>query len=138
MEKTIDMQLMRYLNLFEKICKVVTKHVALYNSAIIFFVNAKDVSRAIGENGKNIRQLNEILNKKIKVVALPYSIMDIQKFFSAVIYPTKFKNIEIKDNEVVINAGRQSKAILIGRNKARLAEMQKISQEYFGKSVRIV
>ena len=60
MNKIIDMQLMRYLNLFERVSRVRTKNCAMYNSNIIFFVDARDVSRAIGENGMNIKRISEI------------------------------------------------------------------------------
>ena len=47
-------------------------------------------------------------------------------------------NINISDNEIVLTAGSQSKAALIGRNKRRLLEMQKIISDYFAKDFRIV
>ena len=49
-----------------------------------------------------------------------------------IIYPVKFKSIEIRDNETIINATSQSKASLIGRGKIRLLEMQGILEQYFG------
>ena len=53
-------------------------------------------------------------------------------------YPVKFRGIELKDNEAIINASSQSKASLIGRGKVRLNEMQNILEQYFGiKKLRI-
>ena len=44
----------------------------------------------------------------------------------------------MNDKEVIINAGRQSKAALIGRNKARINELNEIVKEYFNREVRII
>ena len=138
MIKTIDMKVMRYINLFRKISKIPPKHCFIYNNAIIFVVPEDQVSRAIGDNGKNIKKISEILEKKAKVVLLPKGIEDAEKFISTIIYPAQMKNIEIKDNYLIINAGSQNKAMLIGRNKVRLEEMKKIVKNYFGKELKIV
>ena len=138
MIKTIDMQVMRYINLFAKVSKISSKHCFIYNNTIIFVVPASKVSQAIGENGKNIKKMSEILDKKVKVVLLPKGIEDAEKFITTIIYPIEIKNIEIQDGYLIINAGMQSKAMLIGRNKRRLEEMRKIIKNYFGKELRIV
>ncbi len=139
MEKVLDMQFIRYLNLFEKITKIRTQHCFAYNSTIIFVVPPQQISKAIGEDGKNIKKLSEILGKKVKVISSPNGKKDIERFILAIIYPVKFKNLELQENKIIINAGRQSKAALIGRNKSRLHEMQKILNSYFGiKEIRII
>ena len=138
MIKTIDMQVMRYINLFAKVSKISSKHCFIYNNTIIFVVPASKVSQAIGENGKNIKKMSEILEKKVKVGLLPKGIEDAEKFITTIIYPIEIKSIEIQDGYLIINAGMQSKAMLIGRNKRRLEEMRKIIKNYFGKELRIV
>lgn len=132
------MQFMRYLNLFERISRVRTKNCSMYNSNIIFFVDAREVSRAIGEDGRNIKRISEILNKKVRVVALPGEARDASRFIEAIIYPIRFRGIDINGQEIIINAGRLSKASLIGRDRARLEELEKITKEYLNKGVRIV
>jgi transcription antitermination factor NusA-like protein len=134
--KTIDMRFMRYLNLFERETRVRTKNCFEYNNMIIFAVPPQLVSKAIGSEGNNIRHLSEILGKKIKVISLPFR--GIYDFVLKVVEPIKFKSLEIVNNEIVINAGRQSKAALIGRNKKRWEELSAITREYFGKEVRII
>ena len=66
--KTINMQDMRHLNLFGKITQVRTRFCFDYNNLIIFCVPKNLVSRAIGENGRNIKRINEILGKRLKFV----------------------------------------------------------------------
>ncbi len=137
MEKTINMQDMRYLNLFDNITKVRTKHCFKYNEFIIFAVPKPLVRKAVGEEGRNIRRISEILRKKIRVVPIPTN-NDPKEFIQAIINPIQFKEIQITPEEVVITAGSQSKAAMIGRNRRRLLEMQKIIKDYFNKDLKIV
>lgn len=138
MANTIDMQDMRYLNLFGKITKVNTRFCFRYNEMMIFCVPKPLMSKAIGEGGKNVKQISGILRKKIKIIPMPLGIGDARYFIEKIVSPVTFKNLEIKDGGIVLTAGNQSKAALIGRNKRRLLEMQKISRNYFGKEFKIV
>ena len=138
MIKTIDMQILRYINLFGKVSKVSPKHCFVYNSTLIFTVPKAQVQKAIGENSKNLKQVSEIVGKKVKVVAIPNDITDAGSFVEVIVSPTEINNVEVEGNVLIINAGPQSKALLIGRNKKRLDEMKKIIKEYFGKELKIV
>ena len=137
MAGTIDMQDMRYLNLFAKITQVSTRYCFKYNSNIIFCVPREMISKAIGENGKNIKKMSEIIGKRIKVVQSPKGIGDAKKFIESIVSPVTFKGLEISGDEIILTAGNQNKAALIGRDKRRLIELQKISKDYFGKELRI-
>ena len=132
MVKVLNMQFIRYANMFDKITRIRTNHCFEYNNTIVFAIPRALVQRAIGINNSNLRRLNQILGKKIKVVAVPNGREDIENFVSVITYPIKFKGIDIKDDEAVINANGQDKAILIGRNKCRLEEMQNVLEQYFG------
>ena len=135
--KTLDMRFIRYLNLFEKISGVRTKNCFFYNNNLVFVVPGALMSKAIGENGKNVRRIMEIIGKKGKVVKLPSGIREIKEFISAIIHPIEIREINLESNELVIVAGR-NKAALIGRNKTRLEEMKEIMEQYFDiKNVRI-
>jgi len=134
MARTIDMQLMRYINLFEKTTRVQTMKVFTYNNQIVFAVPESTVSLAIGKGAVNVRKLNEILRKKTKVVTMP-AIDDnkgISKFVKDVVDPVEFNKIEVKDNSIIITAGRQSKAALIGRGRQREKELADVLKNFFG------
>ncbi len=136
MVKIIDMQEMRYLNLFESFTGVRTRFCLKYNENIIFCVPKQLVSRALGDGGRNIRRISEILGKRIRVIAAPRGAEDAGNFIKTIISPLTIKSFEIKDNEIVVVAGK-NKASLIGRNKRRLFEMQRIVMDFFGRDFRI-
>ena len=132
------MQFIRYANLFTRVTKIRTKHCFEYNNAIVFAVPKYFVMRAIGPNNSNLEKLNKIIGKRIKIVAIPNGIEDIENFVSVITRPVKFKAIEIRDNEAIISANSQSKAALIGKAKCRICEMENILGQYFGiKKVRV-
>ena len=138
MKQTIDMKCMRYLNLFEKITGVRTKNCFSYNNFVIFAVPGALMSRVIGENGKNAKQVSYILGKKVKIVSLPENARETEKFVADIVSPFTFRNLEVTDKEIIIYANKDSKAALIGRNKIKLEELKKIIEEYFGKELRLV
>jgi N utilization substance protein A len=133
MATVIDMQFMRYINLFERVSRVSTTKVFSYNNQIIYAVPKNKVSLAIGKNAINVKKLNDILRKKIKIVEMP-ALDDnkgIGKFIEAVVAPIEFNKVEVNDNSVVITAGRQSKASLIGRNRIREKELGDVLKNFF-------
>jgi len=138
--KTFNMQFIRYINLFGRIAKVTAKHCFMYNNMIIFVVPRYAVERAIGKDNTNLKKISSIIGKKIRVIAEPRGRRDIGDFISVLISPIKYYSIEVKDEEAIITAGeKESKAMLIGRERVREKEMKEILEQYFGiKNVRIV
>ena len=121
-----------------KITQVGTRFCFEYNDAIFFCVPKQLISKAVGEEGKNVRRLSEIMRRRIKIIPQPRGIQHSKEFIQAIVNPVTFKELEIKDNEIVLTAGSQSKAALIGRNKRRVLEMQKIVRNFFEKEFRII
>jgi transcription antitermination factor NusA-like protein len=138
MVNTLDMQDLRYLNLFEKVTGIRTHYCFEYNNTVIFCVPKEFVSKALGPEVRNLRRISEIIKKRVKVIAIPRDSHDIKRFIEFVVSPVTFKDLEILPNEIVLNAGSQSKAALIGRDKRRLIEMQKITKDFFQKDFRII
>ena len=138
MVSTISMQDIRHLNLFNQITRINTRYCINYNNMLIFCVPKNFVMKAVGENARNLKKMNEIIRKRIRVIPLPRGIQDAKSFIENIVSPVTFKDLEITDKEIILNAGgTQNKASLIGRDKKRLIEMQKIVNDYFGKEFRI-
>ena len=138
MTNTLDMRDIRYINLFSKVTNISTRYCFKYNEMIIFAVPEKLISKAVGEEGRNVRRISEIIGKKIRIIKNPDSLYDARDFIRSVIAPLTFRNLEINEKEIVITAGSQNKAALIGRNKRRLLELQKISKDYLKRDLRVV
>ncbi len=94
--------------------------------------------RALGRDASNLRRLGEVIRKRVKIVVAPRGIQDAKFFIESIVSPIQFKEMQITDDEIVINAGgMQVKAALLGRNKKRLEEMQEIVKEYFQRDFRV-
>ena len=138
MVNTLDMRDLRYLNLFEKVTGIRTHYCFEYNNAVIFCVPRELVSTAIGPDVRNLRRISEIIKKRVKVIPIPKAPQDIRRFIELIVSPVTFKDLEVSEDEIILNAGSQSKAALIGRDKRRLIEMQKITKDFFKKDFRII
>ena len=80
----------------------------------------------------------QLYTKRIKIIPIPKSDKNIKSFIEFIVSPVTFKDLEIGEDEIVLNAGSQSKAALIGRDKRRLLEMQQIVKNFFKKDFRII
>lgn len=136
---TINMQTMRYINLLDNASKVKTQKCFVYNNTIYFAVPAQLVSKAIGPNALNIKKIQESLGKRIRIIREPEGIYDIARFIGEVVYPIRFKSLEVKENVVVITSGNnQNKAALIGREKRRFYELEEVVHEIFKMDLKIL
>ncbi len=136
---TIDMQMMRYINLLDRASQVKTKQCFLYNNTIFFAVPKGLVSKAIGPAALNVKRIQDNLGKKVRIIEEPEGLHDASRFVKDLVAPSKFKILEIKDNCFIITAGNnQNKAILIGRNKKRLEELQKIVHDIYSMDLKII
>lgn len=135
---TINMQTMRYINLFDRITNIKTRWCFTYNNFIVFAVPARFMSQAIGISGKHVRVIQDTLGKKIKIVKEAEGLEDTARFIHDVVEPLGFRSLEITDKEIIMTAGGHHKASLIGRNRARLSELSKILEDSLGRTLRIV
>ena len=134
----LNMQTMRYINLLDKTSRVRTTNCFTYNNTIFFAVDARVISKAIGNQAGNIKKIQEQLGKKVKIIKEARSIEDVQRFVEDIVEPVKFKSLDLKDDMLVLSAGMQSKAALIGRNRRREEELRRILMDNFQKEFKIV
>ena len=132
------MQTMRYINLLNSVSKIHTRKCFVYNNVIIFVVPSKLLSKAIGPSGKNIKIIKERLGKRIRIIKEARKIEEAERFVGDIVSPVDFVSLEVKDDLFILTAGPRNKAALIGRNKRRLIELDKILEDNFGKELKIV
>lgn len=136
MAKTIDMQVMRYINLFEKISGISTTNCFVYNNTIYFAVPKKSMIQAIGKNGANVKRVSEILSRKIRIVAMPEensnNANSIRNFIMEIVAPVEITSFDLKDNIAFVSGDRESKAIIIGRDRSKEKELSEVLQRTIG------
>lgn len=133
----IDMQTMRYINLFERIARVRATKCFVYNNTIYFAVPSKFFGKT--SNPQISRAISEQLGKRIRIIRDAEDEKNVAHFISDIVSPAGFDNFELQEGVYVITAGsRERAATLIGRNKMRLLELSAIIQSYFGKEIKVI
>jgi len=123
-----DINLMGYISLFESLTLTKLKD-CIVNKQIIFIVQENQIAKAIGKNGSNVRRLEKILNKKVKIVEFN---PDIIRFIKNFIYPIKPKDINKEDYTITImGSDTKTKGMLIGRESQNLKILKEIVRRYF-------
>ena len=94
------------------------------------------IEKVISEKKEKAKEIKQEFVLKCKE---PNGIKDMDEFLKEVVLPTRFKSIEIIDNEVLMIAGsNQNKANLFGRNKKRYEELKRVVEDIFNLNLRIV
>lgn len=133
------MQAMRYINLLDKESNVKTRKCFVHNNIIFFAVKKEAMSRAIGPSAINIKRIQDKIGKRVRIIQEDEGLSDIKRFIEDIVTPVKLKSVEMKDGAVIVAAGsNQNKAALIGRNKRRFLELQKIVKNVYGLDLRII
>ncbi|MBR9689888.1 MAG: NusA-like transcription termination signal-binding factor [Candidatus Altiarchaeota archaeon] len=103
MKLTIDNETFRYLNAFGTLTGVIAQDCFELKEEIVYVVEPGKIGVAVGKGGANIKKVEGLLNKKIRLVE--YS-EDPNTFIRNVIFPLKVKNVYIStksSGEKVIN-----------------------------------
>ncbi|MBM3233036.1 hypothetical protein FJZ18_02625 [Candidatus Pacearchaeota archaeon] len=135
---TFDLQTIRYINLLDSTAKVKTRKCFNYNNMIIFAVPRALMAKAIGPGASHIHSIQEKLGKKIRIIGEANDVEEAEKFIKDIVAPITFHSLEIKEGTLILTAGSQSKAALIGRNRRREDELQQIIKDTFGMDLKIV
>lgn len=123
------------MSLFEKITRTRIKDCFVDdNNLMTFVVQGFEIGKAVGKNAANVKKLEHLLKRKIKIVAFnPSAVL----FIKNLIYPVKAE-VNEQDNIITIKANdTKSRAFLIGRNRANLKNNLKITKKYFKEIVDI-
>src|SRR3989344_9156663 len=109
----------QYINLFERLTRANVK-ACFINAQLIFIVEQGHASKAIGKNGVNVKKIESLVNKKIKIVEYNN---DPIIFIKSLIFPLKVKDAILNNDTIEIQADTNTKALLIGRNSQNLVHL---------------
>jgi len=104
----------------------------------MFCVPRRNIPQALGKNGENLKKMSDILKRRVRILQIPHGVENAKAFIQSVIAPVTFKEIEITPDEIIVTAGSENKAALLGRNKRRLNEMKEIVKDFFKKEYRVI
>src|SRR3989344_8185239 len=131
--KTINVEQIQQINLFENITKARVKELLINEETYIFIVEQGDASKAIGKQGSNIARISNMFRKRIKIVEFN---PEIKYFINNLFSPLK-PQIKITDSLVEVTADTKTKGLLIGRDKRNLNIYKGVLKEYFNKDLII-
>ncbi len=131
-----DADMMKIMALFESSTGAKLKD-CISNERLIFIVEENEIGKAIGKGGSNIRRLETLLNKKVKVVGFSN---DVLQFIKNLLYPLQIVNIENNEGMVTITGpDTKTKALIIGRDKQNLNNLTGIVKRYFDiKEIKVI
>ena len=120
--------LMKYISLFESVTRAKVRD-CIVNEDVIFVVHENEMGRAIGKQGSNIKRIEGILKKKIRLIE---SSNDVSQFVQNLIYPIRAKEIKEEDGLVTIyGSDTKTRGMLIGRDKHKINSINDIVKRYF-------
>ena len=129
-----DINLMKYISLFESLTGAKLKD-CIVNDVIMFIVQENEMGKAIGRKGSNIRRIEGLLKKKVKLVEFNENVL---QFIENLIKPIKAKEIKEEDDVINIYAGdTKTKGMLIGRDRNKINSINEIVKRYFKVEVKV-
>ncbi|MEM3374616.1 MAG: NusA-like transcription termination signal-binding factor [Candidatus Woesearchaeota archaeon] len=135
---TYNAEILKLMSLFEKITKTHIKDCFIDNSNLLtFVVNDFELGKAIGKQAVNVKKIESMLKRKIKILGFNNNPV---QFIKNLIYPITDVEINQKENIFFVKAKDiKVKGILIGREQSNIKNLNDIFQKYFkDMSIKIV
>ncbi len=126
--RVYNAQDLKVMSLFEKIAGTKLKdYFTDENNLMTFVVEDNLVGKAIGKQASNVRKLEDMLKRKIKILGFN---QDPKKFLKNLLYPLQ---VEVEGDDVLIIKAQDSKtkAFAIGRNQSNIKNNLDIMNKYF-------
>ncbi|MBN1644762.1 NusA-like transcription termination signal-binding factor [Candidatus Woesearchaeota archaeon] len=124
-----DSTSMKIMSSFEMITKSRLKDLVVGDEVLLFIVNPGEIGRAVGAKGVNVKKLERIFKKKIKIVEFASELVS---FIKNLAYPLKVADIIEEDGIfTIIPVDSKTRSILIGKNACNLRFNESVIKRYF-------
>jgi len=134
--KLLNKESIEKINFFERIAHVKVRDLIEKEDKLIFILQEHELIKIIRNKGKNIKNAESLMHKKIKIIEFN---KDPLKFVKNFIYPIKALNIELNSNIIEIKVeDRKSKGLLIGRESKNLDELNSLMRSYYNLAVKVI
>lgn len=121
---------LKLMSLFESVTRSRLKDCFVdKNEMQTFVVQQGEIGKAIGKGAVNVKKLEKMLNRKIKILEFNSSLID---FVRNLLYPLKTRNIV--ENECIVtieSEDSKTRGLIIGRNAVNLRNFEAIAKKYF-------
>ncbi|MBR9675503.1 NusA-like transcription termination signal-binding factor [Candidatus Woesearchaeota archaeon] len=127
---TFTNETIRLIGLFERVTHAKLKDCFFDdNKLLVFVVYPNNILKAVGPKAKNVKTLENKLNRKIKIIEYNE---DITRFIKNLVFPNKLKTIRLEDDKLVLEADNiKARGVLIGRGASNLRNLESITKKYF-------
>ena len=130
---------LKLMSLFESITRTRLKDCFVdKNSMLTFIVVNGDIGKAVGKDASNVKKLENMLNRKIKIVEFNSEVLG---FVRNLVYPIRPRNVVENEGIITIESpDSKSRGMLIGRNAQSLRNFEEIAKKYFSdiKEIKVI
>lgn len=127
--QTYDVELIKIINLFENVTKARVKDAFYMKDLLTFIVFEGDMFKALGKNLENLKRIESMLKRKIKIVEYNTEMV---KFITNLLYPYKVDTITVDGKIVTItDEDTKTKGLIIGAKAQNLRQYETIVKKYF-------
>ncbi len=132
-----DIDIMKFISLFGGITRVTAKDCFKQGEKLVFIVGEGLAGKAVGKKGVNIKKLERLVKKKVKIVEYND---DLIEFVKNIIHPLSAKEISEEDDVVtIVPVDSITRGYLIGREAVNLRQFEDIVKRYFDiKEIKVV
>ncbi|MBI2660615.1 NusA-like transcription termination signal-binding factor [Candidatus Woesearchaeota archaeon] len=132
----LDSESMKLMAFFESNTGAKVKD-CIPNDKLIFIIEENEMGKAIGKNGANIKKMERLLKKKIKLAEFSN---DALQFVRNLCYPAEISDAKLVEDIITIHGKDTStRAMLIGRERRNINNLAEIVRRYFNvKEIRVV
>lgn len=129
MKIVLDMQAMQTIALFEQLTGAHVKDCIPSDEQVVFVVHEGEIAKAIGRGGHNVRNIENKLKKRIKIVEFH---TDVLQFVRNVVAPLELQEAKLEDTTIFLSAkDLKTRGLLIGRGASNLRLFEAIVKRYF-------
>ncbi len=123
-----DSELMKLITLFESMTGAKVKD-CISGEKLVFIIEENEMGKAIGKSGINIKRMENMLKKKIKLVEFSN---DVVQFVKNMIYPVGATEVAKEDGTITIHGkDANTRAMLIGRERQNISYLTDIVKRHF-------
>lgn len=133
-----DTDLIRQINLFEKITGTQVKEFLTFKDKPTYMVQPGQLTKALGKNKANLLKLEKLFQRPIRIIEFNE---DMLNFIINLIAPLKVVKItEEEDIVTIVGPDTKTKGLMIGSKAKNLRETEEIVKKYFSelKEIKVI